>query len=774
MKFSVCAIGFVFCFMLFSQSREKEADAFYREYMKQLKTIQCSQNTVPPEWDSAGQKIASAAVLVPQNMVYRHDAMFHRVCGIYKENNTWQDRFSLYEQFFRDVAVFKKDFPKIENPRFRSVFYNPDIPVMPFEPFSLIQKDATSAERRQLAGIFSRFRAVMAEEIREKYKDIDFRKTLEKQFDLVRLASWCTENLRGVTDNLTMVRESYNLELEFMRCFQAALRRNPGLKEQYVYQPRYRFPGLVSDYDLFLAAETLEEIAKICSSLKEYEDLANRIGRPFFKLRAAELHAIGQFLNSKNRTGQEYQDALEKLFRQVESLTGRPVTSGNYYEYAARMEAVVRLHAARSGISIDGDTVQRAVLSYRGKKTETPLMPEQFLVPIHLESARDGSAVFRKMDEIAKNAKIIRQWKSHDLLTGNPVDLAYGMVADALYNMHNPKAFDTVRTLFPDFEIREIHFPDDGYRPDNLYGGVHVCVLDKNFYFLLGNSSPRLTVFSAKTGTFSELPPLKADLTRPKFFASAGYLIVASGGDVHLFDLADKTWTTIRDLSDVEATGCLISGNRLYRLAGHLVPVSLVSCDLKGGKRNVHFASSRSQELPELAGVRTAQTSQLVEAQPGKLLFTMDVPVQMNRGGLFLFDTDTGKLSRVSSMRTSMPFLWKNPDGRIFGNYDYIRIFVIDRNSFRPNPFLSFVTHSGMSGLSGSYRLNLRPVPLFPALVTKDDTLIAPATRLYVNLKAPASTLPLWLPYGSAVMELDDRSFAISNHCGIILFNRKK
>jgi len=274
----------------------------------------------------------------------------------------------------------------------------------------------------------------------------------------------------------------------------------------------------------------------------------------------------------------------------------------------------------------------------------------------------------------------------------------------------------------------------------------------------------------------------------PKYFEyrhfiydDAGYCIAWNPEYIGVYDIAQDRWSLIEDLSGDEIAGTAIIGKRLFYLNGSVISgsqaqsIALHSCDLQGKKRKLHFSSRRGGGIAEFKGITNGLTSGLVKNSPASLVFSMLVKEQ-HQGGVVAFDTERETLTTLQRLprMAGNPELQKMPDGRLFGSAFYSQYFMLKDNKLEAFLKISPSNPKMATRDWARYILVMNDKRLIPCLLTQDDLLISPKSRLFVNLKNPDATPFIWLPYAETIVQIAPGQFALPVPIGVYTFKIKK
>ncbi len=758
----ILCLGVLLVSLLAAADNHREAEIFFKEYLAEISRLQKSMNVTPEGWPEAGKKIAAAVALDPGRWLYAHCDQFHRVCGIYAKGLSQPERASLYRRFLADARQFKKTFPVIPDRRFRSVFDNPHFQIAPFSTHRLTAR-LSAEERQEMIAIFADFRTMVLAEEAERTSAISDR--FQNQQEVFLYLNAVTTPLAFVVDNRTAFQASHAAEKDLLRRYA----NSPGLFCQY-YNHKDRFPMVMEKrHDDFEATFAL---LKQLLDDQELPDLLRKIKQKEYDARRLELLALREYVHS-DLTAEALLQILIGYFRALETCIGGEITTRNAFHYTGSLEDACQWILGKVAPKADFDRLaEQAIARCRDNPPEA-VSDLEFLVALGKQRSQNNAAVYQALGEIRSRAAGLRQLKNHLLLRGNPTDIAYQDVADDLYHFGTQESLATIAALFPDFAIAFYPFPHFA-AAEAAYHALGSCG-NQDGIFLLDMS--RLFHFSLADRTYSERARLSDDFPtrRRLLYDDAGYCLAIATEAIGIYDIGQNSWTLIRDLSGDDITGAAMVGDRLYYLHGASSSdshVALHSCDRQGNRRKMHFSTRRDGGVPELPGITVGSTSDLVKYGRDKLVFTFGV--KRGQAGICEFDTAAETLRWRWKMRLR-PFynmLQKMPDGRILGSAFHSQYFILEDD--QPELFLTAAEPGNPSVRQTRYHVAIHDGEVLPGLLTTADILISPRRQLYVNLKDPAATPPLWLPRGSNVFPLGATGFAIPTPVGVYTFEGRK
>ena len=759
------SVLFLISFGLCAADKKTEAETFFREYLNELSRLQKSTYGVSRGgWDEAGQKIAAAAALEPDNLRYRHTHMYHQACLVYKKDLSNTERIAIYRKFLEEARNLRKTWPDYQKSAYKTIFNNPHINLSPFRAGEFLNR-MTAAERSELIEVFAEIRALAVSEATPVFDSVGDR--FKNRMELIFFSGALTNALYFVIDNRTAFQLSFDVEMDI-------LKRYVHTSQDFVCQQDsslFRFPYVVERNGTVDFPETLAVLQKLLAD-REYQDLLRRINRKEYDLRLLEIQAIQAYVSS-DLSPDSLKRVCRDYFKKLEQVTASKANEKYISSYASCLREVSFWILANVAPKHDFHPIAEQAVLECGEKQIASFSDEEFLLAFNKQLWAQQRNIPDPLGHLRTRAKSLSRQKNHLLLRENPLDIAYTTIATALYNTDTEAARETIEILFPDFEIRFYRYSQTC---DN---GIYSCGHAGKFYIL---DSGDLFSFTMSNQQFTTLAPL------PKYFEyrhfiydDSGYCLAWNKECIAIYDIAQDRWSLIEDLSGDEIAGAAVNGKRLYYLNGSgsdgsiSQTIALQSCDLQGNKRKLHFSSRRGGGIAEFKGATSGFTSGLIEYSPASLAFSMLMQKQ-HQGGVFVFDTERETLTSLQTlprMAAGVPQLQKLPGGRLFGSAFYSQYFM-----FKDNKLETFLKISspqpGRAVRDWSrYTLVMNDKRLIPCILTQDELLISPKSQLFVNLKNPDATPFIWLPYADSIVQLAPDQFALPVPIGVYTFKIK-
>jgi hypothetical protein len=750
---------------LFAADKKTEAETFFREYLADFSRLQKSAYGVSRGgWEEAGKKIAAAAALDPDNLCYRHTNMHHQACIVYKKDLKNTERIAIYRKFLEEAKSLRETWPDYQKSAYKTLFYSPHIPLSPFSAREFLGSMSAS-ERSELIDVFAEIRALSVSEaaaIRDSVGD-----RFKDRMEMIFFTSAITHALHLVIDNRTAFQLSFDVEMEI-------LKRYVHSSSDFVCQQDIamtRFPYVVERKGTADFAETLALLQKLLSD-PEYQALLKRIKRKEYDLRLLEIQAM-QAYGTSDLSPDSLKRVCRDYFKKLEQVTASKANKKFISSYASCLREVSNWILTNVAPKHEFQRIAEQAVLECGDNQTSSLSDEEFLLAFNKQIWRQNRSIPDPLGELRTRAKSMSRLKNHLLLRENPLDIAYTTVTDALYNTDSEAARATIETLFPDFEIRFYRYPKKW--GDSVYS----CGHPENIYLLSSGDLVRFTTANQQFTNLARLP--KYFEYRHFIYDDAGYCIAWNPEYIGVYDIAQDRWSLIEDLSGDEIAGAAIIGKRLFYLNGSATGgsqaqnIALHSCDLQGKKRKLHFSSRRGGGIAEFKGITKGLTSGLVKNSPTSLVFSMLVKEQ-HLGGVVAFDTERETLTTLQRLprMAGVPELQKMPDGRLFGSAFYSQYFMLKDNKLEaflkispPNPKMAIRDWA-------RHILVMNDKRLIPCLLTQDDLLISPKSRLFVDLKKPDATPFIWLPYAETIVQIAPGQFALPVPIGVYTFKIKK